>query len=257
MTSIQEYNKHIADLLLQTYQKMIDKENEIIRGGGSFSATLPIMRNNEPPMCIQPETMRKQGGRLKIGKIIKDVGHVTGTVAKEGAKMIAPIAKKGVEKVATKVIDKVADHAINSLVNSMSGNKANQVAEGEGLKRKRGRPKKQGGSIEKKPRKKSQPAQKGGKFNFIKTIKSVGSKAVHTLENVAINKGIDQGIKYLSNPAVDETIAETAPVVAESAAGLKRKRKPSRRNLLIGKLMREHKMTMAQANAYLKKNNIK
>lgn len=49
-------------------------------------------------MCIQPETVRQQGGRLKIGKILKDVGHA-------GAKIIAFIATKGGEEAATKVVD--------------------------------------------------------------------------------------------------------------------------------------------------------
>jgi hypothetical protein len=33
---VQDYKKLIAELILQGYRHMIEKENEIIRGGGSF-----------------------------------------------------------------------------------------------------------------------------------------------------------------------------------------------------------------------------
>jgi ribosomal protein L12E/L44/L45/RPP1/RPP2 len=272
MDSIQKYNAHIADLLLKTYYQMLDRENQIIRGGGSWSPQerlLPILGNQEPPMCVDPEGIKQQGGKLKIPKILKDVGHATG-------KIVAPIAKKGLEKVATKVVDKVADKAVNSLVNAISGNNADQAQEnGAGIVKKRGRPRKTtGGAMEAKPKKATKSKNsEGGKLNFIKAISHIGSKVVNKVGNAVVNKGIDSAVKYLSNPAVDEGIATGAEMGAEAGAegaGLKKKgkkpkqpktekakRKPSRRNLILGQLMREHKMSMKEANDYIRKHGLK
>jgi hypothetical protein len=234
---------------------MLEHENEIIRGGGSFSAQqkpLPVVGNQEPFCGIDPKNNFngiEEGGKLKVikatGAMMGNTAHsVTkgmGHIANETGKVIAPVAKRAGEKIATKVVDHVADKAINSLINSIDADNTNQIKEGEGLK-KRGRPKK---------------AQGG---NFIKSIEKVGKKVANKVVDKVVNKGIDQGIKYMTSPAVENVAEEALPEMAEAGAGMKKPRKkraPSKRNLLIGKLMREHKMTMKQENEYLRKNNIK
>jgi hypothetical protein len=255
MSSLQEYNKLISELILKGYEKMLEHDNEIIRGGGAFSAQqkpLPIVGNQEPFCGIDPKNNfngKEEGGKLKIikttGAIMGNTAHTVtkgmGHVANETGKVIAPVAKKAGEKIATKVVDHVADKAINSLINSMDGDNTNQIKEGEGLK-KRGRPK------------------TGGKMNFIKSLEKVGSKVVDKVGNVVVNKGIDKAVKYMTSPEGEQVAEEVAEAGAESGAGIKKPRKkrgPSRRNMLIGKLMKEHKMTMKEANEYLKKNNIR
>jgi hypothetical protein len=196
-TSLQEYNKLISELILKGYEKMLEHDKEVLYGGGSFSAQqkpLPIISTQEPFYGIDPKNNfngKEEGGKLKVikatGAIMGNTAHsVTkgmGHIANETGKVIAPVAKRAGEKIATKVVDHVADKAINSLINSIDGNNTNQIQEGEGLKKKRGRPK------------------TGGKMNFIKSLEKVGSKAVDKVGNVVVNKGIDKAVKYMTSPA--------------------------------------------------------
>jgi SOS response regulatory protein OraA/RecX len=68
--------------------------------------------------------------------------------------------------------------------------------------------------------------------------------------NKGINKAIDSGIKYMSNPEVEE-VAETVAESGAEGGKLKTKRKPSQRNLLIGQLMKKG-YSMKEANQIIK-----
>lgn len=263
MISIQNYNRHIADLILKSYQMMIDRDNEIIRGGGSFSPEqqpLPICGNHEPAMCIDPEGMRRQsyGGNIaKIPEALK-------TVAEQ------PIVKKS-RKTANKVANKiVADKAVKSLANSVHEHNIDHAIAGgaEIVKKRRGRPKKVADKVSTQEQQVGE-IDSGGKFHFVKALKSVGHKVANAVMNKAISKGADylvkQGVNYLTNPAVDEAL-ETGAEVALMATGLKKPRKkrdaskkkraPSRRNVIIGELMKQG-YSMKEANQIIKSKNLK
>lgn len=238
--NITAYNRKIAELVLDSVHKYIETESKLQRGGGAFRQERPmaIRAIVEPGMGTPSSSV--SGGKIKIPKVLKSIGH-------EAVHIVVPIAKKA----ATKVVSKLADKAVDAIITSLTASGES----GAGMKR-RGRPPKQ--------------AQDGGKFNFVKSLKSVGKTIEHVaapiaktvvkgVVNVGTNKAIgsivDRGIALATNPAVDAGLEEGAEV-AMMAAGIKRKRKPSRRNLIIGKLMKGG-MCMAQANAHIKKHGLK
>ena len=126
---------------------------------------------------------------------------------------------------------------------------------------------------------------KGGKFNFVKSLKSVG-KAVGEGAKFAgteLAKGvakegakelIKSGMKYMSSAGAEvasealPAVAEAAPVMAEAAplllaAGIKKEKKKrvlsekqQRRNELVRKLMKEKKMSLAEASNHIKHHNL-
>lgn len=268
---IQDYNKLIAELILRGYRHMIDKENEIIRGGGTFTPSqmpLPQM-NSEPYMGIDPEGFRKMhGGRMKVGQVVKTTGAIIGNTTQQvtkgmqnatnaTGKVIMPIAQKAGEKVLNKTADALADKAIESIVNSMENQQANEVGEGLNLNPftsdKKAKTFKVGGSVKRavgRPKKEVKGGREHGN-SFIKAIQHVGSQVANAVVNKGINKGIDAGIKYMSNPEVEQTMMEVAESGAEAGAGLKKRRNPSQRNLLIGQLMKKG-YSMKEANQILK-----
>lgn len=178
MSSIQDYNRHIADLLMHSYRQMIERENHIARGGGMEGCPLPIMGCQEPPMCIE-------GGKLnmkKVGRaVLKGVSKVGNTVVNKAATIV--------ERAATKAANKMADKAVDYLIDSLNNNNANQVAEAEGgVIRKRGRAK-----HEDRAKHEEVEEVEGGKFNFIKAISHVGSKVGNQVVNAVANKAINKG----------------------------------------------------------------
>ncbi len=222
--SITDYNKKIAELVLESVHKYIESEDRIKRGGGCYRSERPkpIMGVMQPDILTPSNSV--SGGKIRVPKVLKKIG-------KETVHIVAPVAKKAAEKLITKLADKAVDSAINYM--SQSGET------GAGIKR-RGRPKKSDQNIE------------GGKLNFVKSLKRVGSKVANAVGTVAVSKAIDCGVKALTNPAVDESLAEGAEMAAVAAAGIKRKRKPTSRNIAMGKLMKQG-MSMKQANEQLRK----
>jgi hypothetical protein len=126
---------------------------------------------------------------------------------------------------------------------------------------------------------------KGGKFNFVKSMKHIGHDIGEGTKKVAIGlvakeagtqlvKGLSSGAKAIGNAASSaaSSLVASAPedaVVAEEAAPLlmacgmkkpKRTRKLSQkevnRHALIRKLMSQHKCSLAEASRHIKENNI-
>jgi hypothetical protein len=105
----------------------------------------------------------------------------------------------------------------------------------------------------------------GGKFNFLKSFKKVGDgvKTVATIAKAGkdiynVGKSIASSMKTVA-PVAEETL----PMAAEVAAGIKKPRKKrevstkeKNRHALIRELMKEHKLTLAQASQYIKQNNL-
>jgi hypothetical protein len=238
--TVSDYNKKIAQLVLDSVHQYIEQEDKLKRGGGSFpnEKPVPIMSVCQPQSCSTPSSSLT-GGKFRMPKVLRNVIHETQHI-------VAPIAKVA----ATKVLNAVADKGVNMALDGI----ANYGASGAGMPKKRGRP----------PKAKEPEKESGGKFNFIKSLKSVGhtvekvgEKAAKTVGNVIVNKGIDSLVGTLTNPAVDAGL-ETGLEVAAVAAGMKKKRKPSRRNILIGQLMKKNKgMTLAQASKYIKEKGLK
>ncbi len=131
---------------------------------------------------------------------------------------------------------------------------------------------------------------KGGKFNFVKSLKSVGkavgegakfagTELAKGIAKEGAKEAIKAGMKYMSSAGAEvasealPAMAEAAPVMAEAAplllaAGLKihkdgepkKKRtlsaKQQRRNVLVKKLMQEHHMSLIEASQYIKEHNL-
>eukprot|EP01038_Epipyxis_sp_PR26KG_P008705 gene8705-11763_t len=152
----------------------------------------------------------------------------------ETMKIATPALKRG----ATKVLNTVVDRGVNYMLNG-------PTPTGAGIRKKR--PK---GTMVGRPSRKHQvhtaeehiPTNQnhhGGKFNFIKTMKSVGRVVAPIAQKV--------GSKLL-NTAIDH------PELAMMAlgAGVKKRRQPSKRNLLIKQLMAHHGCTLAEASKHIK-----
>jgi len=248
--SIEEYQKKIADMVLDSYWKMIDKENQIIRGGGAYKPSqnpLPIVSMKEPSFeTPTPIAIRKKGG-----SILNSLKKSAMSAAKGTAKIATPIVQKAGEK----VLNKLADKAVNSLVDRMSASGIKHAVE-EGstmkhIKRLPRRMKKM--EIEEmveinKPRRGRKKKEHGG--NFISAIKRIGNKVINKVGDKLVNKGIDEVGKLITNPEVDEG-------VAEAAAGIRKRRAPTRRNMLIREIMRKHHMSLPEASKYIKEHNLK
>ncbi len=131
---------------------------------------------------------------------------------------------------------------------------------------------------------------KGGKFNFVKSLKSVGkavgegakfagAELAKGLAKEGASQIVKAGVKYMTSAGAEAAsealpaMAEAAPVMAEAAplllaAGLKihkdgepkKKRtlsaKQQRRNALVKKLMQEHNMSLIEASQYIKEHNL-
>jgi hypothetical protein len=221
--NITDYNKKIAELVLKSVAQFIEQENKLIHGGGAYKGEMPLAMTstvNEPALLVPSSS-------LSGGPRPRPRSHV-----------FAPEKRRKQEAPASK--QEIIEPKLNEI-------------EGAGMKKKRGRPAKK--------------VEEGGKFNFVKSLKSVGKEIAHTGKEVAssatkrvINKGlnhvVDYGIKALTNPAVDAGL-EDAGEVALMAAGMKKKRAPSRRNILIGQLMKKHKCTLAQASKMIKDKGLK
>ena len=209
--SIQQYNKNIANRLLQNQFKQIHEEN-IVKGGGSYSNSskpLPNMGIMQPSYST-PTSGLNAGG--KMPKALRDLGH-------EASHILAPALKRGASKVANALVDKGTDYLINSMSQSS----------GAGMK-KRGRPRKHHHE---------EHHEHGGKFNFIKTMDKIGKNPlVKKLGDKALDAGIQMGTQALMSGAM--------------GAGIRKKRQPSKRNLLIKELMAHHGCTLAEASKHIK-----
>lgn len=106
----------------------------------------------------------------------------------------------------------------------------------------------------------------GGKSFFkSKAFKNVTRGISHVAKDVG-HEVLKQGVKKLGNYALD-ALEQEGPMLAEEApmlamgAGMRKKRvvsaKMKRRHAIIKKLMKEHGLTMTEANSYITKHNIK
>lgn len=209
MSHIVDYNKKIAQIVLEAVHKYIDSEERLKRGGGSWKNEKPqsIGAVNQPDSATPSNSL--SGGKMKPATVLKDLGH-------EAQHIIAPVVRQMERSKATPKVEQPAKEAVKE--------------------------------------------EQGGKMNFVKTMKNVGKTVGKDVAKVAssklANSIVDQGIKVMTNPAVDEGL-ETGAEVALMAAGMKKKHKPSRRNLLIGEIMKKQHCTLAEASAYIKAKGLK
>lgn len=105
----------------------------------------------------------------------------------------------------------------------------------------------------------------GGKSFFkSKAFKNVTHGISHVAKDVG-HEVMKQGVKKLASSALN-ALEEAGPMMAEEApmlmaAGIKQKRtvsaKMKKRHAIIKKLMKEHGLTMTEANSYITQHNIK
>jgi hypothetical protein len=228
MSAIQNYNRQIANRLLKSQLDEIHREN-IITGGGSYrsdSNPIPITNNHEPSFETPTSALTHQsGGKLKIPKFLRTLGHEAQTIG-------APIVRKGATKLANALVDKGVNYLINGPPVAAAGIK------------KRGRPrKKKSSSFEHEEHCEHYKGPKGGKFNFVKTMNKIASNPI---------------VKKIGNKVLDKAI-DYAPQMAMMAmgAGVKKKRQPSNRNLLIKQIMQKEHCSLAEASKYIKSHNLK
>ena len=220
MNNIQNYNKRIADQLLRNQWDSLHKDEEL-RGSGSYSNSskpLPITGAYSPSFEAPTSSINTSSRGGKLPKALRDLGH-------EASHILAPALKRGASKVANALVDKGTDYLINSMSQSS----------GEGLHKKRGRPRKHT----------EERHEHGGKFNFIKTMDRISKNPiVKKLGDKALDAGIQMGTQALMSSAM--------------AAGMPRKkRQPSRRNQLVKEIMQKHRCTLAEASRHIKEHNLK
>ena len=231
MSAIQNYNRQLANRLLKSQLDEIHREN-IITGGGSYrsdSNPIPITNNHEPSFETPTSALTHQsGGKLKIPKFLRTLGNEATTVA-------APVLRKGATKLANALVDKGVNYLINGPSPTMAA---------AGMK-KRGRPrKKKSSSFEHEEHCEYYKGPKGGKFNFVKTMDKIAKNPI---------------VRKIGNKALDTAVnvGTNALIMGAMGAGMKRKRQPSNRNLLIKKIMQKEHCSLAEASKYIKSQNLK
>ena len=215
---MKSYNDKLAKHLLNNQYQEIHKE-KIVTGGGSYRGQKPLPINSvfQPSFESPSSNLNAKAGKIKIPKILKDIGHETAHIA-------TPILKRGAQKLGNMLMDKGIDFAMNSLSSS-----------GEGIKQRRGR--------KSKHHEHHEHHEHAGKFNFVNTMKKIG----HEVSPYA-KEALHSAVKYAPQAAM---------MAAMAAAGMKNKRKPNGRNLLIKEIMKKHRYTLPEASKYIKHHNLK
>ncbi len=103
-TNVQEYNRHIANMVINSMKHFLHNENNIIRGGGSFldEAPQPILGVQEPSFSTPGNFHKKiaqktEGGKLSMSKLAESAGEA----------MVKKLANKAGTAVADKMISTV------------------------------------------------------------------------------------------------------------------------------------------------------
>ena len=172
-----------------------------------------------------------QEPQVKLAEMLKDITKMdkvffcnSGSETTEGA---------------TKLANALVDKGVNYLINGPSPTMA-----AAGMK-KRGRPrKKKSSSFEHEEHCEHYKGPKGGKFNFVKTMNKIASNPI---------------VKKIGNKALDTAVnvGTNALIMGAMGAGMKKKRQPSNRNLLIKQIMQKERCSLAEASKYIKSHNLK
>jgi hypothetical protein len=173
---MKSYNDKLAKHLLNNQYQEIHKE-KIVTGGGSYRGQNPLPINSvfQPSFESPSSNLNTKGGKMKIPKILKDIGHETAHIA-------APILKRGAQKLGNMLMDKGIDYAMNSL------------SSGEGIKQRRGR--------KSKHQEHHEHHEHAGKFNFINTMKKIG----HEVSPYA-KEALHSAVKYAPQAAMMAAMA--------------------------------------------------
>jgi hypothetical protein len=190
--------------------------------GGSIWSTLGSVAKTAAPMAIPLMMAAGLPEKKKRGRKPKEDGGSFLSGLKKGfktvGKTVAPIAKDVLVPVATNM----AKDALTSYLTS--------GAAGAGLeKKKRGRPKK---------------SDQGGSFlsGLKKGIKTVGKNVMPIAKDIAVPMATQALTSYLTSGA--------------AGAGLKKKRAPSKRNLLIKEIMAKTGKSLPEASKYVKDTHL-
>jgi len=189
--------------------------------GGSIWSTLGSVAKTAAPMAIPLMMAAGLPEKKKRGRKPKEDGGSFLSDLKKGfkkvGKTVAPIAKDVLVPVAT-------DMGKQMLTNYMTG----ATGSGSGLK-KRGRPKK---------------SEQGGSFlsGLKKGIKTVGKNVMPIAKDIAVPMATQALTSYLTSGA--------------AGSGLKKKRAPSKRNLLIKEIMAKTGKSLPEASKYVKDSHL-
>ena len=218
MNSIQAYNQKIGSMLLNNQYDEIHKE-KVLCGGGAYrpsSKPLPITNAYSPSYETPTSNLSASasGGKIRVPKVLKNIGQEVGKIA-------TPALKKGATKLANALVDKGVNYLINGPTPTMAS----------GMPKKRGRPRKH--------QPEEHHSEEGGKFHFIKTMKQIAKNPI--VQKIG-NKALDTAVNVGTN----------ALIMGAMGAGVKEKRNPSKRNLMIKQLMAQHGCTMCEASKHIK-----
>jgi hypothetical protein len=245
---MKKYNKEIANQMIDNEWKFIKNTPQPeMFGSGRF------MKHPEAGCTIDtygPSTLSTGDPikNYKAGSFWGDLGHI----AKEAAPIAIPLMMAaGLEKkkrgrpkkeidggkfnfinalkdvgrkvapiakeVAVPVIKEVAKDSLKSMLTSGAGIE----------KKKRGRPKKQ---------------VDGGKFNFLNALKDVGREVGPIAKDIAV-------------PIIKDVAKDSLKSMLTSGAGIKKSRKPNKRNELIKVVMEKYNISLPKASKLIKTHN--
>lgn len=226
--NLKEYQQNLKNALLKNSYNKVQVDNKVIKGGGSFVNQKPLFDTG----IIGPSS---------YGEDVRQFQHLYNSVIRPKTREVfkQPITT-GRKPRKTKLSPKPLYPDSDSDDDSDNDDNNNVLVQ-------------------------------GGKMNFIKSLKGIGNtvgKVVLSESLKPVGRAIGDSIvssgKALFNPATMATVGEgaleEAPLVL-AAAGVKKKRqvseKTKRRHELIKKLMKQHHCSLADANSYISKHNLK